>query len=126
MTEQQKKRYAEKTKRYLAGIFGIGHYNIELRFRYEENLTGSCSSQIEYEQVVININLEENATEEIIRSTVLHEMVHVIGWDALHVGIDLAKSAKNKKFAAKRVTRENERVTTAWTRILLPLVFNQE
>ena len=126
MTELQKKRYAEKTKRYLAGIFGISHYNIELRFRYEEERYGSYSSQTESEQAVININLEENATEEIIRNTVLHEMVHIIGWDALHIGVDLAKGAQDKKFAEKRVKKENERVTTAWTRILEPLVFDQE
>ena len=125
MTEHQKKRYAEKTKRYLAGIFGVSHYDIELRFRYEEGTHGSCSSQTELEQAIININLEENATEEMIRTTMLHEMVHLIGWDALHVAIDLAKATKNKKFAVKRVTKENERVTTAWTRILTPLVFNE-
>ncbi len=126
MTENQKKRFAEKTKQYLAGIFGIGHYDIELRFRYEENAHGSCSSQTEFEQAVLNINLEENATEEMIRNTVLHEMVHIIGWDALHVAIDLAKTTKNKAFAVKRVTKENERVTTAWARILESLVFDQE
>ena len=126
MTENQKKRYAEKTKRYLAGIFGIGHYDIDIRFRHEENLFGSCSAQPESEQAVININLEECKTEKTIRSTVLHEMVHIIGWDALHVGLDLAQTTSDKRFAKRRVVKESERVTTAWTRILEPLVFDQE
>ena len=126
MTERQLKAFVTKTVRHLAKTFGLNFYEIKIRFRYEKDTKGSCYTMTEYEEAAVNINLEEAKTLGDLRKTVLHEMVHIVGWDIFHVGFDLAKAMdENKKFAKKRVMKENERVTSAWTRILEPLVFDE-
>ena len=126
MTERQAKQFVVKTVRHLAKAFGLNFYEIKIRYRYEKDAKGSCYTMTEYEEATVNINLEEAKTLGDLRRTVLHEMVHIVGWDIYHVGFDLARSMdENRKFAKRRVTKENERVTTAWTRILEPLVFDE-
>ena len=126
MTERQLKQFATKTVRHLARKFGLNFYEIKIRFRYEKDVKGSCAAMPEYEEAVVNVNLEEAKTLEDLRKTVLHEMVHIVLWDLFQVGFDLAKTVDNRKFAKSRVIKENESVTTAWTRILSPLVFTDE
>ena len=126
MTERQLKGFVVKTVKHLAKTFGLSFYEIKIHYRYEKNAKGSCATMTEYEEAVVNINLEEAKTLGDLRRTVLHEMVHIVGWDAFQVGFDLAKTVENRRFAKKRVVKESERVTTAWTRILEPLVFDQE
>ena len=125
MTERQVKRFVVKTVKQLAKVFGLNFYEIKIRYRYEKDAKGSCLTMTEYEEAAVNINLEEAKTLGELRKTVLHEMVHIVGWDLYHVGWDLAKTMDDKRFAKNRVTKENERVTTAWTRILEPLIFDE-
>ena len=125
MTERQLKRFVVKTVKQLAKVFGLNYYEIKIHYRYEKDTKGSCYTATEYEEATVNINLEHAKTLGDLRRTVLHEMVHIVGWDVYHVGMDLAKTFENRKFAKGRVTKENERVTTAWTRILEPLVFEE-
>lgn len=125
MTERQIKAFVEKTVKQLAKIFGLDFYEIKIRYRYEKDTKGSCYTMTEYEEAVVNINLEEAKTLLDLRKTILHEMAHIVGWDIYHVGFDLARSVDDSKFAKRRVTKECERVTTAWTRILEPLVFDR-
>ena len=126
MTERQLKALVVKTVRRLSKTFGLNFYEIKIHFRYEKDTKGSCYTMTEYENATVNINLEEAKTLGDLRRTVLHEMIHIVSWDIYHVGMDLAKAMdENKKFAKNRVTKENERVTTAWTRILEPLVFDE-
>ena len=126
MTERQIKAFVVKTVKHLAKVFGLNFYEIKIRYRFEKDAKGSCYTATEYEEASVNINLEEAKTLADLRRTVLHEMVHIVGWDVYHVGMDLARTVDNRRFAKGRVTKENERVTTAWTRILAPLVFDQE
>ena len=126
MTERQTKAFVKKTVKHLSKVFGLDFYEIKIRYRYEKNAKGSCATMPEYEDAIVNINLEEAKTLRDLRKTVLHEMVHIVGWDLYQVGFDLAKTVENTRFARKRVVKESERVTTAWTRILEPLVFDQE
>ena len=126
MTERQAKAFVTKTVKHLAGIFGLRFYEIKIRFRYEKDAKGSCYTMTEYEHATVNINLEEAKTLQDLRRTVLHEVIHIVGWDIYQVGFDLAKTVDDRRFAKGRVVKENERVTTAWTRILEPLVFDQE
>ncbi len=124
-TERQIKQFVVRTVKHLAKVFGLNFYEITIRYRYEKNVKGSCYTMTEYEQAVININLEEAKTLGDLRKTVLHEMVHIIDWDIFQVGYDLAKTVDDRKFAKNRVMKECERVVTAWTRILEPLVFDE-
>ncbi len=123
-TERQIKQFVVKTVKHLAKAFGLNFYEIKIRYRYEKDVKGSCSTMTEYEHAVININLEEAKTLGDLRKTVLHEMVHIVDWDIFQVGYDLAKTVDDRKFAKKRVVKECERVVTAWARILEPLVFD--
>ena len=125
MTERQLKQFVVKTVKQLAKVFGLKFYEITIRYRYEKDAKGSCYTMTEYEEATVNINLEGAKTLVDLRRTVLHEMVHIVGWDIYHVGMDLAKTSEERRFAKDRVTKENERVTTAWTRILGPLVFEE-
>ena len=126
MTEAEKKRFIEKSKKTLTGWFGLKHYDIRLRYRYEKENDGSISALVEYEQATININLEFNVTRLDLAKTILHEMVHIVNWRLYSVALDIAKQMNDRKFGKRMVVEANEAVTTAWTRILLPLLLSEE
>ncbi len=122
MTEAQKRRFIEKSKKTLAEWFGLEHYNIILRYRYEADDEGSVGVLVEYEQATININLELCPTKTDLAKVILHEMIHIVNWRLRSTALNLAKQMNDKKFSRKMVVEADESVTTAWTRILLPLL----
>jgi len=53
-------------------------------------------------------------------------MIHIVNWRLRSIALDLAKQMNDKRFARKEVVKADEAVTTAWTRILLPLLTEDE
>jgi len=126
MTDAQKKRFVAQSVKRLSKLFGLDHYAVKVRYRWEKNNEGSVAALPEYEQAVVNVNLELCDTVTDLAKTVLHEMVHIVNWRLYSVALDSARQMTDKRFGRKMVVEANEAVTTAWTRILLPMLFRAE
>ena len=128
MTERQAKQFCIRTIRQLAKVFCVDFYTIKIRFRWEKDAKGSNLTMDEYEQSIININLEKADTLDDLRRTCLHEMIHILLARLDRLAWDLAKfyDRDGGKVMKKQTIRAIESTTVHLTRILAPLVFDQE
>ena len=117
------KRFVEGSVKHLAKIMGVSFYDITIRYRYDKKNEASVVTEPEYERAQVNINLEAMETPEQLKKAVLHEMAHIPSWQLYHVAGELARNSDASKFAKEMVRHANEAATTAWARILEPLVF---
>ena len=96
---------------------------IKPTFLFEKANGASCSVEPEYLRGSININIDMLQTEEDIARHVLHEFMHIPGWDLYIVAGDLAKSTNEMKLMKKVVRRANETMASMLEDMFFLLVF---
>ena len=122
MTRLQRERYATKCMKRLVKLIP---YAITVRssFLYDSKNSAHCSIEPEYFRGAVNINIDELKTEKDIARHVMHEFMHIPGWELYTVAGDLAKSTNEEKLMKKAVRRANETMASTLEEMFFLLVF---
>ena len=114
--------------REIQKVLGLEHFDITLRLRYRKKEEGWCKVLGEYEEAIININPERMTKKKVLRTAILHEMIHIVQGKFEIMGGDLADSYDGDKGEEmkKAFTREKEALVTHYTRVLYPLIWKEE
>ena len=122
MTRLQRERYATKCMKRVARLMP-GRMRVKPSFLFDKENGASCSIEPEYLRGSVNINIDTLLTEEDIARHVLHEFMHIPGWDLYTVAGDLAKSTNEEKLMKKTVRRANETMASTLEEMFFLLVF---
>ncbi len=82
-----------------------------------------CNVEPEYLRGSVNVNIDSLLTEEDIAKHVLHEFMHIPGWELFTVAGDLARGTGEKKLMKKAVRRANETMASTLEDMFFLLVF---
>ena len=122
MTRLQRERYATKCMKRIANLMP-SRMAITSSFLYNKEASAHCSIEPEYLRGSININIDRLLTEKDIAKHVLHEFMHIPGWELFTVAGDLARSTNEAKLMKKAVRRANEVMASTLEDMFFLLVF---
>jgi len=122
MTRLQRERYAIKCMRRIADLMP-NRMVIKSSFLFEKDNGASCSIEPEYLRGLVNINIDALLTEKDIAQHVLHEFMHIPGWELFIVAGDMAKNTSEAKLMKKVVRRANETMASTLEDMFFLLVF---
>ena len=122
MTRLQRERYADKCMKYVHGLMPRS-LSIKPSFLFNKDAGAHCSIEPEYLRGSININIDTLTTKEGIARHVLHEFMHIPGWELFTVAGDLARSTSEAKLMKKAVRRANETMASTLEEMFFLLVF---
>lgn len=122
MTRLQRERYATKC---INRVLKLLPFRIMLKstYLYEKDAGAHCSIEPEYLRGSFNINIDELQTEKAIAGHVLHEFMHIPGWELFTVAGDLARGTNEAKIMRKVVRRANEKMASTLEDMFFLLVF---
>ena len=122
MTRLQRQRYAMRCIKRVVKLLPHA-ITIKSSFLYDKETGAYCNFEPEYLRGSININIDTLQTEEDIAKHVLHEFMHVPGWELYTVAGDLARGTNESKLMKKVVRRANETMATTLEDMFFLLVF---
>lgn len=122
MTRLQRERYAIKCMRRIADLMP-SRMTIKSSFLFDKDAGAHCSIEPEYLRGAININIDTLLTEQDIAKHVLHEFMHIPGWELYTVAGDLARGTNEEKLMKKVVRRANETMASTLEDMFFLLVF---
>ena len=122
MTRLQRERYAVRCMNRLAKLMP-SRLTVKPSFLYDKTTGAYCNFEPEYFRGSININIDTLQTEEDIAKHVLHEFMHVPGWELYTVAGDLARGTNESKLMKKVVRRANEMMASTLEDMFFLLVF---
>ncbi len=96
---------------------------IKSSFLFDKDTGAYCNFEPEYLRGSININIDTLQTEEDIAKHVLHEFMHVPGWELYTIAGDMARNTNESKLMKKVVRRANETRASTLEDMFFPLVF---
>ena len=99
------------------------HLTIKPSFLYDKTTGAYCNFEPEYFRGSVNINIDTLQTEEDIAKHVLHEFMHVPGWELYTVAGDMARNTQESKLMKKVVRRANETMASTLEDMFFLLVF---
>lgn len=122
--EKLAKEYIEEVQK----VLGLAHFDITLRLRYRKKEEGWCKVLGEYEEAIININPERMTGRKVLRTAILHEMVHIVQGKFETMGGELAEyyDGEDCEEMKKAYVREKEALVTHYTRVLYPLIWRKK
>ncbi len=100
-----------------------GRLVVKPSFLYDKENMAACAIEPEYLRGSININIDSLMTEKDIAQHVLHEFMHIPGWELFTVAGDMAKSTNEAKLMKKVVRRANETMASTLEDMFFLLVF---
>ena len=100
-----------------------GRMKIKPSFLHEKGANASCSIEPEYLRGSMNINIDDLQTEKDIAQHVLHEFMHIPGWELYIIAGDLARSTNETKIMKKVIRRANETMASTLEDMFFLLVF---
>ena len=122
MTRLQRERYATQCMNRIMKLLPV-RMMIKSSFLFEKGAGAHCSIEPEYLRGAININIDDLQTEMTIARHVLHEFMHIPGWELFTVAGDLAKGTSEAKIMRKIVRRANETMASTLEEMFFLLVF---
>ncbi len=122
MTRLQRERYAMKCMKRIADLMPA-RMLIKPSFLFNKDASAHCSIEPEYLRGHVNINIDTLQTEKDIAQHVLHEFMHIPGWELFTVAGDLARSTNEAKLMKKVVRRANETMASTLEDMFFLLVF---
>ena len=122
MTRAQRERYAKKCMNRVVQLLPHA-IQIKSSFLFDKGSEAYCSVQPEYFRGSININIDTLKTEEDIAKHVMHEFMHIPGWELFTVAGDLARNTQESKLLKKVVRRANETMASTLENMFFLLVF---
>ena len=122
MTRLQRERYATKCMRRIADLMP-SRMVIKSSFLHDKDNGASCVIEPEYLRGHVNINIDTLLTEKDIAQHVLHEFMHIPGWELFIVAGDLAKNTSEARLMKKVVRRANETMASTLEDMFFLLVF---
>ena len=122
MTRLQRERYAMKCMRRVADLMP-SCMTIKSSFLFDKDNGASCSIEPEYLRGSVNINIDMLLTEKDIAQDVLHEFMHIPGWELFTVAGDLARNTNERQLMKKVVRRANETMASTLEDMFFLLVF---
>ncbi len=122
MTRLQRERYATKCMRRVADLMP-NRMVIKSSFLFDKDNGASCIIEPEYLRGSVNINIDTLLTKKDIAQHVVHEFMHIPGWDLYIVAGDLAKGTNEPKIMRKVVRRANETMASTLEDMFFLLVF---
>ncbi len=122
MTRLQRERYATKCMERVAKLMP-GRLALKPSFLFDKGSMAYCNIEPEYLRGSINVNIDSLLTEEDIAKHVLHEFMHIPGWELYTVAGDLARGTNESKLMKKVVRRANETMASTLEDMFFLLVF---
>ena len=122
MTRLQRERYTVKCMNRVAVLLPM-RMAIKPSFLYDKTSGAYCNIEPEYFRGSVNINIDTLTTEKEIAQHVLHEYMHIPGWELFTVAGDLARSTNEAKLMKKVVRRANETMASTLEDMFFLLVF---
>ncbi len=122
MTRLQRERYATKCMKRIAELMP-GRMVIKPSFLFDKASGAYCNIEPEYLRGSVNINIDTLQTEKDIARHVLHEFMHIPGWELFTVAGDLAKNTQEAKVMKKVVRRANETMASTLEDMFFLLIF---
>lgn len=87
---------------YYKILLGLKHWSIDITFFKSSKLYGKCDISPEYEKATLYLStkmIKENAE---LKSTVIHELMHVFLSQLTHDVRDIIKGSRSKKLLRRR------------------------
>ena len=122
MTRLQRNRYAIRCMNRVVKLLP-GRITIKSSFLFDKETGAYCNFEPEYLRGSININVDTLLTEEDIAKHVLHEFMHLPGWELYTVAGDLARGTNESKLMKKVVRRANETMASTLEDMFFLLIF---
>lgn len=122
MTRAQRERYARKCMDRVVKLVPCT-IQIKPSFLFDKSSGAYCNIEPEYFRGSININIDTLKTEEDIAKHVMHEFMHIPGWELYTVAGDLARNMQESKVMKKVVRRANEVMASTLENMFFLLVF---
>ena len=97
---------------------GLGSWSFDVRFEDTVPEQASCVADPEYRKAVLIFNLRRLAADE-LDETVLHEMLHCIGWPIAALAIKWAHGDKERREVARQA---EELLITHLSNVILPML----
>ena len=99
------------------------HMTFKPSFLFDKGSMAYCSIEPEYLRGSINVNIDSLVTEEDIAKHILHEFMHIPGWELFTVAGDMARDTQESKLMKKVVRRANETMASTLEDMFFLLVF---
>ena len=96
---------------------------IKPSFLFDKGSMAYCNIEPEYLRGSVNVNIDSLLTEEDIAKHVLHEFMHIPGWELFIVAGDLARNTNESKLMKKVVRRANETMASTLEDMFFLLIF---
>ena len=122
MTRLQRERYATKCMKRIAALMP-SRLTLKSSFLFDKGSMAYCSIEPEYLRGSVNVNIDSLLTEEDIAKHVLHEFMHIPGWELFTIAGDMARNTNESKLMKKVVRRANETMASTLEDMFFPLVF---
>ncbi len=122
MTRLQRERYATKCMERIAKLMP-GRMTLTPSFRFDKGSMAYCNFEPEYLRGSVNVNIDSLLTEKAIATHVLHEFMHIPGWELFTIAGDLARNTQESKVMKKVVRRANETMASTLEDMFFLLVF---
>ncbi len=100
-----------------------GRMTIKPSFLFDKGSMAYCNVEPEYLRGSVNVNIDSLLTEEDIAKHVLHEFMHIPGWELFTVAGDMARDTQESKLMKKVVRRANETMASTLEDMFFLLVF---
>ena len=122
MTRLQRERYATKCMKRIAALMP-SRLTLKSSFLFDKGSMAYCSIEPEYLRGSVNVNIDSLLTKEDIAKHVLHEFMHIPGWELFTIAGDMARNTNESKLMKKVVRRANETMASTLEDMFCLLIF---